>query len=57
MTGAIEEVNKDLEDSLETIAESPYEDGWMVKIKPSDPGEYEELLSAEDYQQKLEEED
>ncbi len=41
------EANKDLEEDAEVINDSPYEDGWIVKIKAL--GEVEGLLSAEDY--------
>ena len=46
--GKIVAVNSDLEDNLETLAESPYENGWIVKIAVS--GTPEELLSAADYE-------
>lgn len=46
--GKIIAVNSDLEDNLETLAESPYENGWIVKIAVS--GTPEELLSAADYE-------
>ena len=36
VTGNIVEVNNDLEDNLDAVVESPYENGWMVKIEPSD---------------------
>ena len=47
--GEIAEVNEELSDSPETINESPFEKGWMLKIKPSSPAEYDELMSAGDY--------
>ena len=49
VTGSVTEVNGALEDDLETLAGSPYGDGWIIKVKPSDPDEYEGLLSAADY--------
>ncbi len=36
LSGEIIEVNEELEDSPELINSSPYEDGWIAKIKPSD---------------------
>lgn len=57
VSGTITEVNNDLEDSLETIVESPYEDGWMVKIKANNAAEYDELLSDEQYTSRLVEEE
>lgn len=49
VTGEILEINEDLEDSPELVNESPYSAGWIVKIKLSDEGELENLLSSEDY--------
>ncbi|MEQ8243207.1 glycine cleavage system protein GcvH [Fulvivirga sp.] len=49
ISGTIEEVNSDLEATPETVNEDPYEKGWMIKIKISDPSELEGLLSADDY--------
>jgi glycine cleavage system H protein len=43
VSGEIVEVNEDLEDEPSTINESPYGDGWIIKIKPEDPGELEQL--------------
>ncbi|MHC4936778.1 MAG: glycine cleavage system protein GcvH [Planctomycetota bacterium] len=53
ISGKIVEVNDELESSLETIGESPYEGGWMLKVQPSDPGEYEGLLDADAYASQL----
>lgn len=50
LSGEIIEVNENLEDSPETVNESPYDDGWMIKIKISDASEVESLMSAESYQ-------
>ena len=49
LSGEILELNGELEDNPEVINESPYEGGWIVKIKLSNPEEVESLLSAEDY--------
>ncbi len=49
ISGEVVEVNEELPDSPETLNTSPYEDGWMVKIKPSDPSQLEDLLDADDY--------
>lgn len=47
--GEIEAVNEKLEDSPEVVNSDPYGEGWMVKIKISDAGQADELLSADDY--------
>lgn len=49
VSGEVLEVNEALEDAPETVNDSPYEDGWMIKIKLSDTSELESLMSAEDY--------
>jgi len=50
VTGKVVEVNEILTDSPEVINEDPYDEGWLVKIEPDDPGELEELIDAEDYE-------
>lgn len=47
--GKILEVNNKLEDSPEIVNSSPYEEGWFIKIKPSDNTELQSLLSLEEY--------
>ena len=49
VSGEVTEVNEALEDAPEIINNSPYEEGWMIKIKLSDPSEKDNLLSADDY--------
>lgn len=51
ISGEILAVNPALEDKPELVNESPYEEGWLIKIKPADPAEIEALLSAADYEQ------
>ena len=47
--GEILEVNPALEESPEVVNKDPYGNGWMVKIKITDPSEAGDLLSAEKY--------
>ena len=49
LSGEVIEVNSQLEDQPEIINSSPYEDGWLFKLAPSDIGELDNLLSPEDY--------
>ena len=49
MAGEIIEFNEDLERNPETVNSDPYGKGWMVKVKVSDPSQWEELLSPEAY--------
>ncbi len=54
--GTVIEVNEDIEDSPDTINSDPYGDGWIVRVKLSDPSDLKNLLSAADYQKFVEEE-
>ncbi len=49
LSGDVIEINKELEAAPELVNESPYEKGWMIKLKISDPKERESLLNAADY--------
>ncbi len=49
VSGKVVEVNKTLDDSPETINESPYDDGWLVELEITDKTEVDELLEAKDY--------
>jgi glycine cleavage system H protein len=49
VSGEIIAVNEELTDAPETVNNNPYHDGWMYKIRMSDPVELDDLLSAEDY--------
>jgi glycine cleavage system H protein len=49
--GEIAEVNEALGDTPETVNQSPFGEGWMIKIKPTDVSEYDALLSASDYEE------
>jgi glycine cleavage system H protein len=48
VSGEIVEVNEDLNDSPELINDSPYEGGWIIKVKISDTDQ-SHLLSPDDY--------
>ena len=47
--GEVVEINGTLEDNPELINNEPYAGGWMLKVKPSDPGEFDMLLDREAY--------
>lgn len=49
VSGKISKVNKSLEDTPETINESPYDKGWLVEIEVSDKSEIDSLLDANSY--------
>ena len=56
VSGTIVETNKELESKPELINKDPYEDGWIVKIKMSEPAEIDTLLEPSEYKKLLEEE-
>jgi glycine cleavage system H protein len=53
MSGEIVEVNAALADAPEKINDDPYGEGWMVKVKLSDPTEKESLIDAATYTSQL----
>ena len=52
--GEITAVNEALEDAPELVNESCYEDGWIVKMRPGDAGEFLSLMDAATYRTYLE---
>ena len=54
LTGKIIEVNKDIAGDLDTLKEEPFEDGWLVRLKPTDPAELESLMTKKEYEEFLE---
>ena len=59
VSGEVIAINGELEEAPEAINNDPYGDGWMFQVKMSDASELEshELLSADEYAEKIEEED
>ncbi|CAH2034948.1 unnamed protein product [Thlaspi arvense] len=57
ISGEVIEVNTKLTDSPGLINSSPYEDGWMIKVKPSNPAELESLMGPTEYTKFCEDED
>jgi glycine cleavage system H protein len=49
LAGEIIEFNEDLERNPETVNSDPYGKGWMIKIKVSNPADYDALLDNEAY--------
>lgn len=49
LSGEIIEFNEELESTPESVNSDPYGAGWMIKVKVSDLGEIESLLSSESY--------
>ncbi len=57
VSGTVVEVNEDLADSPEIINEDPYGNGWLLVIEMSDPSEVNELMSRDEYEKFLKEEE
>lgn len=55
ISGKVVEVNEDLSDSPEFVNESPYEKAWMIVVEPSNAGELDELMTAEQYEEMIKE--
>jgi glycine cleavage system H protein len=49
VSGEVVDVNATLEDHPETLNSDPYDEGWMIRIHVSDPGELEDLMDAAGY--------
>ncbi len=54
VSGEVIEVNESLLDAPEQVNDSPYDDGWFLKIKMTDPSELDNLLDADSYQAHIE---
>ncbi|MCF6095371.1 glycine cleavage system protein GcvH [Microaerobacter geothermalis] len=55
VSGKVIEVNGELESSPELVNESPYEKAWMIVVEMTNPGELDNLLSAEEYEKHISE--
>ncbi|MEJ7714258.1 MAG: glycine cleavage system protein GcvH [Thermoleophilaceae bacterium] len=54
LSGEVIEVNEALSDAPEAVNSDPYGDGWLVKVKLSEPSEVESLLDVDAYKKLLE---
>jgi len=53
LSGEVLEVNQKVVDAPETVNEDPYGDGWLIRIRLTNPSERDELLSLDSYKQVL----
>jgi glycine cleavage system H protein len=53
LSGEILEVNRGVADAPETVNDDPYGEGWLVRVRLSDPGEADALMDAAAYKQHL----
>jgi len=51
VSGEVVEVNQEVIDKPELVNQSPYQEGWLVRVRLADPAEVDKLLSAEQYDQ------
>ena len=51
LSGSVSKVNPNLNSNPEAVNSDPYGEGWMIKMRVSNPSELDELLSSEAYQQ------
>jgi glycine cleavage system H protein len=56
VSGTIVDVNTEVVENLPLLSNSPFGDGWLIKIEMSDPAELESLLSAVEYQRLIDSE-
>lgn len=56
ISGKVVAVNEELNDNPEYVNESPYDKAWMIIIEPSDLSELDNLLTAEQYEQMINQE-
>ena len=53
ISGTVSEKNNKLEDNPQLINESPYEEGWIIKIQDASLDQLNDLLSAEEYKKEI----
>jgi glycine cleavage system H protein len=56
MSGEVVEINEALADNPALVNTDPWGDGWMIRMRVSDPTEIDELMTAEEYDEYLEKE-
>ena len=56
VSGEVVEINDALTDKPELVNTDPYGDGWMIRMRLSDPTEVDELMNAEEYEEFIEKE-
>ncbi len=53
LDGEVVAINDALEDAPELVNNAPYDKGWMLEVKPSDPGEFDQLMDRTAYLEML----
>ncbi|MFT4412919.1 glycine cleavage system protein GcvH [Fredinandcohnia humi] len=55
ISGKVVAVNEDLDDNPEFVNESPYEKAWMIIVEPANAGDVDNLMTAEQYEEMVNE--
>jgi glycine cleavage system H protein len=50
ISGEVVEINGELSQKPETVNQDPYGRGWMIVVKPANKGEWDQLLTAQQYE-------
>jgi len=53
VSGEITAINESLEEAPELVNQEPYNNGWIIKVKPDDPGEINTLMTSGEYVEML----
>src|SRR5215467_8834071 len=51
VSGTVIEVNEDLPESPGVVNEDPYGDGWLIKVRFSDPSDFDDLMESDEYEE------
>ena len=54
VTGTVVERNEPTVESPDLVAENPYGEGWLIKVRIDDPGELDDAMSADEYRAEVE---
>ncbi len=55
VSGEVIAVNESAVSEPQRINDSPYEDGWLIRVRPDDAGELDNLMSADEYERQVSE--
>jgi len=57
VSGTVVAINQDLAENPEAVNEDPYGDGWLIKVKLTDPADLEDLMDGDEYDEMIAEDD
>jgi len=57
VNGKVIEVNEELDENPEFVNESPYDKAWMIVVEPKDLSEVDQLMSADEYEKMVSEDE